>query len=238
MSPEAWERWVGGVPHPPRTLLHRGRPATSRLVRALYDVEVHRPERFPATGPAVVVGNHIGFLDGPLMAILAPRPVHALTKTEMFRGPLGPFLRRAGQIPLERDVADTAAVRVALRVLRDGGAVGVFPEGTRGAGDLATFRPGAAYLALVSGAPVVPLTFLGTRADGAAGGSWPQRGARIDIVVGEPVAVDAVPWPRTRDHVRLMSADLHARLRAGLADALEMTGRSLPGPLPVGERDE
>ncbi len=227
-----------GVRPPARRLLVGGRPASRWLIRRRYDVRVHHPERFPAHGPVVVAGNHVGFVDGPLMAIFAPRPVHALTKEEMFSGPLGAFLRRAGQIPLDRFHTDTRAVRTAVRVLRDGHAVGVFPEGSRGAGDLEIFHTGAAYLALVTGAPVVPLTFLGTREPGGSSSSLPPRGARIDIVVGEPMAVDAVSWPRTRDHVRLTSAALRAHMRSGLADALEETGRSLPGPLPQGDRDE
>lgn len=226
------------VPAPARRLLVGGRPTSRWLIRRRYDVRVHHPERFPATGPVVVAGNHVGFVDGPLMAIFAPRPVHALTKEEMFAGPLGAFLRRAGQIPLDRFHTDPRAVRTALRVLRDGHAVGVFPEGSRGAGDLEIFHTGAAYLALVTGAPVVPMTFLGTREPGGTSSSLPPRGARIDVVVGEPMAVDAVSWPRTRDHVRLTSAALRAHMRSGLADALEETGRSLPGPLPQGDRDE
>ncbi|KRC50322.1 MULTISPECIES: lysophospholipid acyltransferase family protein [unclassified Nocardioides] len=227
-----------GVPPPARWLLVRGRPTSRWLIRRRYDVHVHHPERFPASGPVVVAGNHVGFVDGPLMAIFAPRPVHALTKQEMFSGALGWFLRRAGQVPLDRFHTDVRAVRTALRVLRDGHAVGVFPEGTRGPGDLAEFHTGAAYLALVTGAPVVPLTFLGTREPGGTSSSLPPKRARIDIVVGEPMAVDAVSWPRTRDHVRLTSAALRAHMRSGLADALEETGRSLPGPLPQGDRDE
>ncbi|TWG97835.1 1-acyl-sn-glycerol-3-phosphate acyltransferase [Nocardioides sp. J9] len=226
------------VAAPSHRLLERGRPPARWLIRRWYDVRVHHPERFPAEGPVVVAGNHVGFVDGPLMAIFAPRPVHALTKLEMFDGALGWFLRRSGQIPLDRTNADPAAVRTAVRVLREGRAVGVFPEGTRGPGDLTTIRSGAAYLALVTGAPVVPLTFLGTREPGGTSSSLPPRGARLDVVVGRPMPVDAVSWPRTRDHVRLTSAALRAHMRSGLADALEETGRSLPGPLPQGDRDE
>lgn len=227
-----------GVPAPARGLLERARPAARWLIRRRYDVHVHHPERFPATGPVVVAGNHIGFIDGPLMAIFAPRPVHALSKQEMFSGALGVFLRASGQIRLDRFHTDPAAVRTALRVLRDDGCVGVFPEGTRGPGDLERFHSGAAYLALVTGAPVVPLTFLGSRDPGGSSGSLPSKGARIDVVVGEPMAVDAVSWPRTRDHVRLTSAALRDHMQVGLADALDETGRSLPGPLPQGEPDE
>ena len=56
----------------------------------------------PATGPVVMAANHVGWLDGPLLAICSPRPVHALTKQEMFAGALGAFLRAVGQIPLDR----------------------------------------------------------------------------------------------------------------------------------------
>ncbi|MCR1780993.1 1-acyl-sn-glycerol-3-phosphate acyltransferase [Nocardioides carbamazepini] len=226
------------APRPARRLLVGGRPTARWLIRRRWDVRVRHAERFPATGPAVVAANHIGFVDGPLMAIFAPRPVHALTKIEMFKGPLGPFLRASGQIPLDRDHTDPGAVRIALRVLHEGDAVGVFPEGTRGPGDLETFRGGAAYLALVTGAPVVPLTFLGSRDPGGSSGSLPRKRARIDIVVGEPYVVDAVPWPRTRENVRLTSAALRDHMQQQLAVALDETGRSLPGPLPQGERDE
>ncbi|MDZ5620099.1 lysophospholipid acyltransferase family protein [Nocardioides bizhenqiangii] len=223
------------VPHPSRWLLRGGRPAARWIIRRWYDVRVQHPERFPRRGPAVVTANHIGIIDGPLMAIFAPRPVHALTKIEMFDGRLGRFLTLTGQIPLDRFSADPLAVRMALRVLREGGAVGVFPEGTRGNGELDTFRRGAAYLSMVTGAPVVPLTFIGSREPGGHTNSIPPRRARIDIVVGQPIPVAAVPWPRLRTDVAALTDDLHQRMLTGLKDALAETGRVLPGPLPPGE---
>ena len=226
-----------GVHRPQRWLLTGGRPAARWIIRRRYDVRVHHPERFPRRGPAVVTANHIGIIDGPLMAIFAPRPVHALTKIEMFDGKLGRFLKLTGQIPLDRFRTDLLAVRTALRVLREGGAVGVFPEGTRGNGELDTFRRGAAYLAMVTGAPVVPLTFIGSREPGGHTNSLPAKRARIDIVVGHAIAVEAVPWPRLRSEVATLTSDLHDRMLAGLKDALAETGRDLPGPLPPGEEE-
>ena len=76
--------------------------------------------------------------------------------------------------------------------------VAIYPEGTRGDGQVHTFRPGAAYLALVTGAPVVPVAVLGTRERGGATDSVPPRGSRFDFVYGEPVYWDEHPWPRTR----------------------------------------
>jgi 1-acyl-sn-glycerol-3-phosphate acyltransferase len=223
------------VRQPHRWLLRGGRPTARWIIRRRYDVRVVHPERFPKHGPVVVTANHIGIIDGPLMAIFAPRPVHALTKIEMFDGRLGRFLRLTGQIPLDRLQTDPLAVRTALRVLREGGTVGVFPEGTRGNGELECFQRGAAYLAMVTGAPVVPLTFIGSREPGGHTNSLPPKRARIDIVVGEPISVDAVPWPRLSAAVAALTDDLHQQMLTGLKDALADTGRALPGPLPPGE---
>jgi 1-acyl-sn-glycerol-3-phosphate acyltransferase len=225
------------VPPPRTAALTRYRPAAQRLLRRWYDVRTHREHLVPAEGPVIVAPNHIGWWDGPLVAIFGPRPVHALTKREMFSGPLGPFLRWSGQIELDRFHADPAAVKTFLRVLADGGAAGIFPEGTRGAGELTDLNRGAAYFALVSGAPVVPLTFFGTREPGADSHSRPPRGARFDLVFGEPWRVARRPWPRRADLVAERTRDLGDHLRRALADARQLLGRELPGPLPAGDSE-
>ena len=142
-----------------------------------------------------------------------------------------------GQIELDRFNVDVGAVRVCLKVLHEGGTVGVFPEGTRGDGELKTVRPGAAYLALVTGAPVVPVTFLGTREPGGASSSVPPGGSRFDVVYGDPVYLEQQPWPRTRDDVLRATTVLAGRLREHLAHAKALTGRTLPGPLPDPEEE-
>ncbi len=176
--------------HPPTRLIRGLRPVASGLVRRRWRVEVHHADRVPATGGVILAANHVGAIDGPLLAVLSPRPVHALTKQEMFAGRLGGFLRRAGQIPLDRFHADPGAIRSCLRVLRDGGVAGIFPEGTRGDGELRRFHHGAAYLALVTGVPVVPVTMIGTRPPGGGTNALPARGEAIDIVFGAGVADD------------------------------------------------
>jgi 1-acyl-sn-glycerol-3-phosphate acyltransferase len=227
-----------GVLHPPRLMLHRLRPPARRYLLRRWDVRVHGAEVVPPAGPVVLAANHIGVLDGPLLAVFAPRPVHALTKHEMFRGRTGQVLHRSGQIPVDRYSPDPRAVRTALRVLRDGGAVGVFPEGTRGDGELHRFHHGAAYLALVSGAPVVPVVLLGSREPGGGINSLPARGARIDLVLGAPVRLGSRPWPRTPGMVRDASMLLRERLLETLDEARRTTGRELPGPLPAGQDED
>ncbi|TIC86648.1 1-acyl-sn-glycerol-3-phosphate acyltransferase [Nocardioides sp. GY 10127] len=220
--------------HPARYLLHPLRPISRWIIRRRWDVRVHGAHRMPS-GPVLLAANHAGVADGPLLAIFAPRPVHALTKAEMFGGALGRFLLSSGQVPVERFGADVAAVRTCVRVLRDGGVVGIFPEGRRGDGELQRCHGGVAYLALVTGADVVPVTFFGTREPGGRSGSLPPWGRRIDIVVGEPTRLEQQDWPRTQEHVHDATVLLHRHLREQLAAAKAETGRRLPGPLPAGD---
>jgi 1-acyl-sn-glycerol-3-phosphate acyltransferase len=224
------------VRHPFRGLLYSPlRPLARFLIRRRIGVRLHGADLVPRRGPVIFAANHIGVADGPLLTIFAPRPVHALTKVEMFSGLLGRFLRASGQVPLDRFNTDPGAVKTCLRVLRDGRVVGIFPEGRRGGGDLDRFHRGAAYLALVSGAPVVPVILFGTRAPGAHTDALPPRGGVVDIVFGAPYALPAAPWPRTREQVEQGSVLLWEHLRAHLDAAIAATGRQLPGPLPAAE---
>ena len=228
-----------GVEHPNRwPLNHLNRPSRW-LVRRRYDVRMHETANVPVSGPVIFASNHVGIIDGPLLAAFSPRPVHALTKSEMFEyWFLGPFLRWAGQIPLYRGGGDPAAVKLALRVLREGNAMGIYPEGHRGAGDLVRFNRGAAYFALVSGAPVVPVTMVGSRDPGGGVSSLPHAGARIDIVYGEPFRIERVGWPRTREQVGHVSGLIQKHMQVQQDHALALTGRELPGPLPSEENDD
>ena len=118
-----------GVRAPRTRLLRAGRPVAQAMLRGWYAMEIHGAERVPATGPLVMAANHVGWLDGPLLAICSPRPVHALTKQEMFVGPLGPFLAASGQIKLDRFKVDVAAIRSAIKALRTGPCGGGVPRG-------------------------------------------------------------------------------------------------------------
>lgn len=221
----------------PRYLLHPLRPVARFLIRRRYTVRVTDPGNVPASGPIIYASNHVGVIDGPLLAIFAPRPAHALTKIEMFRGFLGRFLWHSGQIPLDRFNTDPRAVKTCLRALRDGRAIGIYPEGSRGPGDLERFHRGAAYLALVSGAPVIPVTMLGSREPGGTSGSLPRKGATIDMVFGDIYRVERAAWPRTREQVEKASLLLREHMLVQLDRARASTGRELPGPLPPTDVD-
>jgi 1-acyl-sn-glycerol-3-phosphate acyltransferase len=221
--------------HPPTWLLHGGRPLSRWLIRRRYDVREHGAAHVPPQGPVIVAANHTGVIDGPLLAIFGPRPVHALTKEEMFSGRLGPLLQATGQVEIDRFATDLRAIRTCLHILERGGAVGIFPEGNRGAGDLTHFQNGAAYLALVTGAPIIPLMMYGTRPKGGGKDALPEPDGVVDLVYGAPFRVQRRAWPRHRQLVAETSADLHARMLEDLAAGLALTGQNLPGPIPADE---
>lgn len=151
--------------------------------RPILRVRVHHHDRVPAAGAAVLVANHSAFVDGPLLFGLLGRRVVFLVKQEMFTGPLGWVLPRLGQLAVRRGVPDRRPLCAALDVLRGGGLVAVFLEGTRGTGEVAAAQQGAAWLARTSGAVVLPVVSRGTRRDGAGRRFRP----RVDVLVGEPL---------------------------------------------------
>ncbi len=154
--------------------------------RPVLRVRVHHDDRVPAAGPVVLVANHSAFIDGPLLFGLLGRRAVFLAKQEMFHGPVGWMLRRIGQLAVRRGEPDAAPLRAAVAVLRAGGLVGVFPEGTRGSGDVAAAHHGAAWLARATGAAVLPVVIRGTRREP---GERRRVRPRADVLVGPPLAV-------------------------------------------------
>ena len=192
------------------------RAVGSRMARALFRVSLEGVEHVPSSGPVLLAGNHSGFVDGPLVFLLAPRPPALLAKAEIFVGPFTALFDGLGQIPVHRGSPDRAALKRGLQVLADGGALGVFPEGTRGSGQFDSITDGLAYLALRSGAPVVPIAVLGTQAAWPKGNRPPRLRAPVRIVFGPAVTVTVDGDPRAR---RTVSAAAE-QLRQGLVQHL------------------
>ena len=210
-----------------------GRRVGQVLVHTGWRVEVVGRDRVPLDEPVVLVSNHLGFLDGPLVYSVAPRPAHFMVKREMFTGPLGWLLRGVAQIPVDRTTGDRAALGSALAVLRCGGAVGVFPEGTRGRGDVASVQQGAAWLALQSGARVVPVACLGTRPTGRDTGALPGLRSRVAVVFDEPFRLETPPGMPGRDRLRAATEQLRGRLADHVAQVSAGTGIPLPDAAPA-----
>lgn len=162
-------------------VLHRS--GFRSLVRTLYRVEVRGSERVPAHGPCLLVANHESVVDPFVLALVTLRRVRYMAKAELFRNRLlAAALRSLGAFPVERGAGDRAAFREAVELLERGELLGIFPQGTAKQHRPRAWQRGAARLALVTGAPIVPVRMAGTR-------DLPPR-ARVEIRVGAPIAVE------------------------------------------------
>ena len=195
------------------------------VMNGLWRTRVLGAWHVPAQGPVILAGNHSHYVDGPLLVGTTPRPVHFLVKKQAFVGPLDPFLRSIGQIAIDRDSADRAAITAALGVLERGGVLGIFPEGTRSGGDFAELRSGLAYFAVRSGAPVVPVAVLGSARKGRIVRPLPPLRGRVDIVFGEPFTAGDGSGRRTRSALDAATRQIQERLTSHLTEARQATGR-------------
>jgi 1-acyl-sn-glycerol-3-phosphate acyltransferase len=200
----------------------RRRQAVGRtLARLLGRVDVCGLDEFPLDGPVVLAVNHRAFLDGPLLFGIVERPISFLVKVEAFTPRMTPVLQGAGQIPVVRHRLDIAPLRLAVRVLRAGGIVGIFPEGARGDGLARTAKPGVGYFALRTGAKVVPVACHGT-AEMTHRRSFGRPAVRF--VFGAPLDVGHVPDGELVNRRRVLAAA--EQIRASLADLVAATSRS------------
>lgn len=152
-------------------------------------------ENVPKEGPFIVAPNHLSFLDSVLVQTLMPRKVAFFAKAEYFttKGIKGrmmkSFFTAVGSIPVERgeQAASVAALKSLLDILAEGDGVGIYPEGTRSRdGKLYRGRTGVGWLALTTGAPVIPVGLKGTEKLQPAGSNR-IRPQHFSMVIGKPL---------------------------------------------------
>jgi len=152
---------------------------------------VHR-DAIPAKGPVLLVSNHLGITDPLVIAMPLRRTVHILAKAEIFSWPvLGWLARKAGVVPVHRGEADRGALRTLSQLLADKECVLVFPEGTYHyppeSPGMLPLKTGAAWLALRTGALVVPVAIWGTELVWEPARGWrPWYHPTVHVVFGEP----------------------------------------------------
>jgi 1-acyl-sn-glycerol-3-phosphate acyltransferase len=158
------------------------RAAVNVVLRAAFRVRISGGENVPMSGGLLVAANHISNLDPPLLGIALLRPVSYMAKKELFALPvLGLVLPRLNAFPVDRQAGGTAALRAALRLIKDGRCVGIFPEGGRNVSGTNEEKAGAAFLAAASGVPVVPAAIVGTRHLRLFG--------KVTVIFGDPIHV-------------------------------------------------
>ena len=202
------------------------------LAKAVFGLRVLGRANVPPAGPLILAANHVSYLDPILVGSAFPRPVHFMAKAELFRlRPMGWLLRQVQAFPVSRGRGDRDAFREALGILRRGGVLLVFPEGTRGDGTtLGGAKRGIAVLAQRAGAPVLPMHIGGTERLLPRGGGR-RRYARLTVALGTPI-----PAPAAADDGRAGQRGFANQVMAAIA-ALRTAGQAdtggAPGMVPV-----
>ena len=162
---------------------------SDRLVRLMFCIRYTGLEHIPDRGPVILVANHTSMLDMFAIHGRVGPWIHWVAKKELFRSRvLARLLLRLGCIPVDRDKADLAAARGIMAVLRQGGIVGMFPQGTRVRPDqIDQVRPrsGAVHFALRTGAPLLPVAIRGRY----------RLFSRVQVIFGQPFVLEGGPAP-------------------------------------------
>ena len=201
---------------------HPGAAIIGGFCRLFFGLRVEGVERIPRSGAFIVVANHCSNLDPPMLGWATGhqvgRIVHFMAKIEMRGWPvIGWLATQSGVYFVRRGEGDRAAQRFSLEALADGLPIAVFPEGTRSRdGRMRDFKDGAAYLALRSGAPVLPVGISGSQGMFPGRSRLPHR-TRVTIRIGEPISLSDGTSGRVD---RGLLATATARLRAAVAELL------------------
>lgn len=209
-----------------------GRFVVAPLARLVYRPHVEGRGNVPKSGPVIFASNHLSFIDSIAIPVAAPRPVHFLAKSSYFDGPgLGGWLSKQfftaiGAVPVQRGAGQAAldALEQQRALLEQGSIVALYPEGTRSLdGRLYKGRTGVAFLALQTGAPVVPVGLIGTDDVMPVGAKMPSLTHRVTVKFGEPLDLGH-HGPATSGRARRAATDeimsaIHALSGQELANA-------------------
>lgn len=151
----------------------------------IFGLKVEGRENVPQTGAIIVAPNHKSYWDPPVVGVaFNTRIIHYMAKEELFKNPFfGWLIRQFGTFPVKRGTVDRAAVRQAIKEIKEGNPLGIFPEGTRIKREgLGRFHTGMASLALMTGTPVIPVAVLGTM-------DLPRKNGPFAVLIGKPIEV-------------------------------------------------
>ncbi len=194
--------------------------APARAVFKLaFRIKVVGRENIPATGGAIIAGNHVSYMDPAFLWTYSPRWIHFMAKSELFHGWVGWLLTKFYAFPVARGTADRAAIGTATAFLESGELVGMFPEGTRaGADGPGEAHGGVAFIAMRAGVPVVPVAFSGTERVLPRGQKLP-RFVRVVIKVGTPIDPANYTEGTRKERVETLTAEIMRRIGEELAEA-------------------
>ncbi len=133
------------------------------FLKVLYRVRIYDFDKIPQEGKLIICSNHMSFIDPVVIGTNIPRYIYFMAKRELFdMRILGPLIAFLNAFPVNRTASDRSSIRTALNVLADGQMLALFPEGTRSVkGEIREGKKGVGLLAILSGAPIVPIAISG-----------------------------------------------------------------------------
>lgn len=196
-------------------------------------------ENIPMEGPLIVAPIHFSVLDPQLVGCAMTRPIHFMAKAELFEYKLfGKLIASLGAHPIKRD-SSMDAIKVAIKLLEEGKALLMFPEGTRGNGvTMGEIRQGITVLARRTGAPVLPVGYVGPQHIFPKGAKRLRR-APIRVVIGKPFTYAEIADGLSEKEAKpLFAAEIERRLQEVCREAgIELrTSSSTTGQLVTGDR--
>ncbi len=158
------------------------------LMKLLFRVDVKGAEHIPSKGAFLIAPNHISFLDPVVAGAFVPRDLHYMARGSLFEIPfIGWLLRICQAFPVRKDRLHPQTIRKAISILKEGGGLLIFPEGTRSTtGKLKKGGPGLGMFACISGAPVIPTKVSGTEKALPVDARW-IRLKKVQVRFGKPV---------------------------------------------------
>lgn len=200
------------------------------LCRIYFRARIYNPERVPRTGPAILASNHASFLDPPFVGASLPRALNYLARENLFHFRVaGWILRRCQAIPVDREGGGARGLKGILDRLLAGGAILLFPEGTRTRdGKLQAARSGIGLAIIKSDAPVIPVRVFGTYEAFGRHLRWP-RPKQIQIKFGRELL-----FRELRDEAKHCSKP---RLKQIYQEAADQTMAAIAGLGPFADKE-
>jgi 1-acyl-sn-glycerol-3-phosphate acyltransferase len=182
----------------------------------LFRIRIQGQEQVPSSGAFIVAPSHRSYLDTPFVSFITRRKIRFMAKEELFKNSFGNKLFTAlGAIPVTRgSINARPAMKAIQRVLEEGEAAAVYPEGTRRHGpDIGQLFDGTAYLAVKLGVPIVPVAVGGSEEILASGKKLPRL-HRVSVRVGAPIHPPADASTRKRTDLVAISDELLKSLQS------------------------